>query len=432
MEHTLVIKKVITGGKGLASLPDGMVLMVPAVLPGETVVVRETRTRKGYKEARLIRIIEAAPERITPPCPHYLDCGGCDLQHAAYPAQLEIKGQILHEILERAKLELPADQPGPPLPSPAAFGYRHRVRLHLDPAGQLGFHQSASNRVVPIRRCLLATEPINRAIGALVDEGWPQRLKETIAALELLHCPASGRVFLVLQPRPAAPNTVDAAQIAELAALADEIVVQEDRPGRNKGEQSTAALSQDFVIGAQNYRLDWDHRCFFQVNVQQNQRMLALAMDLPASRPTPFSALDLFCGMGNFSIPLGLLGAIVTGIEHNQRSIQWAGHNSRRAGLQQMRFIAADVEQQLKQAVAHQETFDCILLDPPRQGLGKAAALLPLLRPKRIISISCDPATLARDLRLIVAGGYRLAAITPVDMFPQTHHIESVAILERN
>jgi len=432
MEHTLVIKKVITGGKGLASLPDGMVLMVPAVLPGETVVVRETRTHKGYKEAELVRIIEAAPERITPPCPHYLDCGGCDLQHAAYPAQLGIKGQILHETLERAHLELPANQPGPTLPSPAVFGYRHRVRLHLDPAGQLGFHQNASNRVVPIRRCLLATEAINRVVGALVDGGWPQRLQETIAALELLHCPASGRIILVLQPRPTAPTAVDVALLAGLAVLADEVMVQANRPGRTKGKPNTAALSQDFIIGAQPYRLNWDHRCFFQVNVQQNQRMLALALDLPALPPAPFSALDLFCGMGNFSIPLGLLGARVTGIEHNQRSIHWAERNSREAGLQRMHFLAGDVEQQLKQVVARKETFDCILLDPPRQGLGKAAALLPLLRPERIISISCDPATLARDLRLLVAGGYRLTAITPVDMFPQTHHLESVAILERN
>ncbi len=432
MEHTLVIKKVITGGKGLATLPDGMVLMVPAVLPGETVVVRETRTRKGYKEAELVRILEAAPERIAPPCPYYLDCGGCDLQHATYPAQLNIKEQILHETLERAHLELPAGQPGPTLPSPTAFGYRHRVRLHLDPTGQLGFHQNTSNRVVPIRRCLLATEPINRAIGALVDEGWPQRLAEAIAAIELLHCPASERIILVLQPRPTATVAIDAALTTALETLADEVVIQEERPGRNRGEQHAALLSQDFIIGTQPYRLSWDHRCFFQVNPRQNQRLLALALDLPVAHPTPCTALDLFCGMGNFSIPLGLLGAQVTGIEHNQRSIHWAERNSRAAGLQRMQFVAVDVEQQLKQLVARQATFDCILFDPPRQGLGKAAALLPLLRPEMIISVSCDPATLARDLRLIVAGGYRLTAITPVDMFPQTHHIESVAVLERN
>lgn len=433
MEHTLVIKKIITGGKGLGTLPDGMVIMVPSALPGETVVARETKAHRGYKEAQLVRIIEAAPERITPPCPYYQDCGGCDLQHAAYPDQLRFKRQILQEALERARLELPEGHPRATLPSPTPLGYRHRVRLHLDPAGQLGFHQRASNLVVPIRRCLLATEPINRVIGALVDGNWPKRLQDAIAALELIHCPTSNRVVMVLQPRPAAPTAVDAALIKELNALADMVAVQQEQSGRcTSAAARSAELSQQFAIQGHAYRLDWDHRCFFQVNAQQNVRMVELALGLLRFGPKPFSALDLFCGMGNFSIPLGLLGAQVTGIEHNQESILWAGRNSREAGLLQARFIAGDVEQQLHQLIARNKRFDCILLDPPRQGLGKASALLPRLGPQQIISISCDPATLARDLRLLTSGGYRIAQITPVDMFPQTHHIESIALLERN
>ena len=433
MEHLIVIKKVIAGGKGLGTLPDGMVVMVPAVLAGETVVVRETKAHRGHREAELVRVLDAAPERVSPPCPYYGDCGGCDLQHAAYPAQLVIKQQILQETLKRAHLELPAGQPGATLPSPAPFGYRHRVRLHLDPAGQLGFHQSASNRVVPIRRCLLATEPINQVIAGLVDANWPPQLKDTIAALELIHCPASGRVLLVLQPRPAAPVAVDAALVKELNALVDEVILHPQTADRtSSGENAPAELFQNFTIHGHAYRLNWDHHCFFQVNVQQNLRLLELALGLLPARPTPFSALDLFCGMGNFSIPLGLSGAQVTGIEHNQQSIHWAERNGRDAGLLQARFIAVAVEQHLQTLVARKARFDCVLLDPPRQGLGKASALLPRLEPQQIISISCDPATLARDLRLIVAGGYHLAQITPVDLFPQTHHLESVALLERN
>ncbi len=433
MEHTIVIKKVIVGGKGLGTLPDGMVAMVAAVLPGETVVVREIKICSGYKEVELIRVLEAAPERITPPCPHYGFCGGCNLQHAAYPAQLLIKQQILRETLERAHLELPSEQPGATLPSPADFGYRHRLRLHLDPAGQLGFHQQASNQVVAIRRCLLASEPINRVIGQLVAEGWPERLKEQVEALELIHCPESGRMILVLEPRAASTLTVAAPLIKELGGLADAVVLQQKKSGRNSGSEGTAVeISQQFTLHDQTYRLAWDHRCFFQVNAHQNAQLIELTLDLLAGGPTPFTALDLFCGMGNFSIPLGRKGARVTGVEHNRRSIYWAERNSREAGLPDARFIVSDVEQQLKTLVARNRRFDCILLDPPRQGLGKASALLPLLEPQQIISISCDPATLARDLRLITSSGYRLARIIPVDMFPQTHHIESVAVLERN
>ncbi len=435
MEHTLTIKKVIAGGKGLGTLPDGMVAMVSGVLPGETVVVRETKAHRGHKDVELVRIIEAAPERIAPPCPYYGTCGGCDLQHAAYPAQLVIKQQILRETLERAHLELPVNQVSPTLPSPEAFGYRHRVRLHLDPAGQLGFHQNASNQVVPIRHCLLATDAINRVMAGLFASNWPQRLKDRIEALELIHSPASGQVILVLQPRATAPAAIDAALMEELGTLADQVELQQKKPGRdNTIANATADLSQQFTFQGHAYRLDWDHRCFFQVNAQQNVRLIQLALDLcnGESEAAPFSALDLFCGMGNFSIPLGLMGAEVTGIEHNRRSLHWAGRNRLEAGLSTARFIAGNVEQQLQTLVARNHRFDRILMDPPRQGLGKASSLLARLGPQQIISISCDPATLARDLRLIVASGYRLAHITPVDMFPQTHHIESVALLERN
>lgn len=433
MEHTLVIKKIITGGKGLGTLPDGMVVMVPSALPGETVVIRETKAHKGYKEAQLVRIIAAAPERITPPCPHYHDCGGCDLQHAAYPAQLRYKQQILLEALQRARLEIPAGQPAATLPSPTPFGYRYRVRLHLDPTGRLGFHQRASNQVVPIRRCLLATEPINRVIGALAAGGWPQRLQDAFASLELINCPASDRVLLLLHPRLTPLSAKDAALARELDSLADLVLIPQEKTGRANDTATLAAeLSQNFAMQGHAYRLDWDHRCFFQVNAQQNVRLLALALGLLAPPATPCTALDLFCGMGNFSLPLGLRGARVTGVEHNQPSILWAERNSRDAGLRQAHFIAEDVEQHLKNAVARKQKFDCILLDPPRQGLGKASALLPRLEPQQMIYISCNPATLARDLRLITADGYRLAHLTPVDMFPQTHHIESVALLERN
>jgi 23S rRNA (uracil1939-C5)-methyltransferase len=440
MEHTLKITKVIAGGKGLGTLADGMVMMVGGVLPGETVVAVETRVHRGHKEGDLARIVEASPERVVPPCPHYGTCGGCDLQHAAYPAQLAIKGQILRESLLRARLDLPEDQPGPALDSPNSLHYRHRVRLHLDQSGRLGFHQSGSNAVVPIQRCLLATEPINRTLAGLVEGGWPERLSEQIAAVELIHSPADDRVILVLQPRLPHPSEGRPAALVNQisrAGLADSVFLQTEQPGRRRADDSAASaesavLAQDFVVRGHAYQLRWDHRCFFQVNALQNPRMIELALDLPAPRTIPGAALDLFSGMGNSSIPLGLCGAQITGVEHNRVGVGWAERNSRAAGLATARFIAAGVEQQLKALVERKARFDCILLDPPRQGLGKAAVLLTKLAPERIVSISCDPATHARDLALITGAGYRLTRVGAVDMFPQTHHIESVALLERN
>lgn len=432
MEQTLTIKKVIAGGKGLGLLANGMVVMVEGVLPGETVTVRETKTHRSFQEASLVRIEQAAAERIEPPCPYYGRCGGCNLQHASSLTQLAIKQQILRESLERVHLPLPPGEPGPTLASPLPFAYRSRLRLHLDQDGRLGFHEHASNRVVPIERCLLAVDPINRAIGSLAESDWPLRLAGRIAALELIHSPGDNRVALVLQPSSTHRRPLPSDLVEAMHPLADLVLLTSSTSGHVPDSCGPDNFSQDFALSGLDYRLTWDHRCFFQVNSRQNNRLVALALDLLAGQPRPMTALDLFCGMGNFSIPLALSGATVTGVEHNRSSILWAQANSRANGLTTTRFLAADVEHQIKELVAGKARFDCIVLDPPRQGLGKAAALLPLLAPDRILSISCDPATLARDLALIAKGGYRLCRLVPVDMFPQTHHIESVALLERN
>ncbi|MDD2465043.1 MAG: 23S rRNA (uracil(1939)-C(5))-methyltransferase RlmD [Desulfobulbus sp.] len=432
MEHTLTIHKLIHGGKGLGTLADGMVVMVAGVLPGERVTVRETKVHRGHKEAELLRVEEASPDRVEPPCPHYGNCGGCDLMHASYEAQLRIKQEILQESLQRARLELSDDQPLPTLPSPEVFAYRHRIRLHLDNEGRLGYHQAASNLIVPIRRCLLATEPINRVLEALVDQDLPALLKEKIREIELSHSPADERVILALHPQKNTSEKKLADLKASLSSLGAEIVIARKKPGRNGRPTSTITLSQDFSLPDQAYELRWTPSCFFQANALQNPQLIALALKAVSALQQPFSVLDLFCGMGNFSIPMARNGALVLGIEHNHESIHWAAANSSTNDISTTRFIAADVLIQLKKLVKTRQEVDCILFDPPRQGLGEAAALLPQLNPQLIVSISCDPATQARDLREIINGGYRLCHITPVDMFPQTHHIESLALLERN
>lgn len=430
MEQVLTIHKVIHGGKGLGIREDGMVVMVPGVLPGEIVTVRETKSHRGHKEAELVRIEQASPERITPPCPFYGRCGGCDLQHAAYSAQLRIKRRVLRESLLRAGLEPADDQPRSTLPSPLTLGYRARIRLHLDQTGNLGFHQISSNSVVPVGRCLLATDAINRVLEILIEAQWPHRLKGQFGEVELIHSPIDNRVILVLHPLADASKAQAVALADAMRPLSVPIVVRRTPHGRG-GEDQTV-LGQHFDCLGLRYDLHWDPGCFFQVNVAQNPRLIALALEALAPLSPPFTALDLFCGMGNFSIPLALRGARVTGIEHNHQSIRWATSNSRANGLDAARFMAGDVETQLRALARRHAAFDCILLDPPRQGLGKAAALLPRLGPRFIVAISCDPATQARDLARILANGYRLRHITPVDMFPQTHHIESVALLERN
>ncbi|MCI5124961.1 MAG: class I SAM-dependent RNA methyltransferase, partial [Candidatus Electrothrix sp. AR5] len=180
--------------------------------------------------------------------------------------------------------------------------------------------------------------------------------------------------------------------------------------------------------------LSWSGGCFFQVNPGQNEQLIRLVCDLAGALSGNLSGkavLDLYCGMGNFSIPLGLCGGTVTGIEGNRESIHWAKENARQARIS-ARFLVADVRAALKQLVEQGKKVDCILLDPPRSGVGKDIILLSRLEPEKIIYVSCDPATLARDLNLLCTHGYNITRVIPVDMFPQTSHIESVVLLERS
>ncbi len=433
MEQRLKIKKVIAGGRGLALCDDGMVAMLPGVLPGEVVLARTVKALRGHREMEMVQVLEPSADRAAPPCPLYGDCGGCDLQHAAYPAQIHLKREILREALERTHLHLPDGQPEPTLASPQILGYRHRIRLHLDGEGRLGFHRIASNQVVPLASCPLATTAINQALANLNAGNWPQRLASQLSSLELIECPATGRVLLVTHRREQAPP-VDDAVLGQLAALADGVATASSSGDKHaaNGMASPFPLRQDFALGRLRYSLAWDHRCFFQVNARQNVRLLELALELLDPATGGGSVLELFSGMGNFSVPLALAGATVHGIEHNLSSLGWAEANCQTAGVRTASFSSGDVDRRLHKLLHQGRRFDTIVLDPPRQGLGRTSSQLIELGPRHILAISCDPATQARDLHLMCESGFHLVRIVPVDLFPQTHHIESAALLERN
>ncbi|NLX17909.1 MAG: class I SAM-dependent RNA methyltransferase [Desulfobulbus sp.] len=426
MEQTVVIEKVVAGGRGLGRLASGQVVLVPGSLPGEALTVRITQLYRGYAEAEIVQINETSPERVQPPCPYYGRCGGCDLQHAAYRAQLTIKQTILEESLKRARLSLPGEF-SPALASPGSLGYRFRLRMHLDPSGCLGFHQAATNTVVPVERCLLATEPMNRVLYNLSNSDWPKRLSRQIKAIEIIHSPESDEVMLILYPYQG--SLINHRLPEQMAASADAVHVHDQR----RTAAPAMLLSQRFSLHGYTYRLTWDHLCFFQTNCAQNVQLVKLAVDMLPQHPSSLTVLDLFCGIGNFTVPIALRGATVLGVEHNHQSVHWAEKNSRNCGLSTTRFAAANVERYLHTLIRQKKHFDCILCDPPRQGLGRAASLMANgLAPKKIIAVSCDPATLARDLAIFTLHGYQLTRLIPIDMFPQTHHIESIGLLERN
>ena len=432
MKAELTIEKLVHGGLGLGRLPGGMVVLVENALPGEEVRLQIVEENKGYVLAHAETILAASPFRTEAPCPHYALCGGCNLQHASYLAQLVWKRDIVIDSFKRCGYHDFLQDVQETLPSPHPFAYRYRLRLHLDEKGQLGFYQRHSKTVEPISRCLLATDTINDLLTELSVSLDLTRLASLVKTIEIAECPETAQLFLSLHPQKGVlPLRSELNDLfygldpaIHLLALQHGKVIVLKGPAQMQ-------LGQRFILNELGlvYTLHWPMGAFFQTNIAQNAQMVNMATKAAGA---PQKALDLFCGAGNFSVPLGLIGAKITGIEQNKTSIDFARQNSQDAGLKSSLFKAGEVENELSKLAKDKKTFDCLIMDPPRQGLGKAVSLIPALNPRRIISISCDPATHARDLGFLSQNGYQLKNLHPIDLFPQTHHIETLAILEKN
>ncbi|MEE4137269.1 MAG: class I SAM-dependent RNA methyltransferase [Desulforhopalus sp.] len=435
---TITIKKLVNGGYGLGHLDSGEVVLVRHALPGETARVTITASRKGLLFGQIDHLLSNHPERIPPPCRYYLRCGGCDLQHVSYPSQLALKKELLSELLERSTIALPAPQDL--LPSPDQFGYRQRLRLQVDGGGQLGFHRHQSHAVVAVSGCLLAGKSLNHTLTALQDHAAARRMFSQTTALELLLNPCTDRVAAIFhyrrRPRPA--DLQAAQRLTRDIAECERIFFQGDgwpltAGGSPSGGQSPFRLEVNYPkIGdtGRDLNLRWEAGGFCQVNLGLNRRLIETVLTFAAAAPGQ-RLLDLFCGMGNFAIPSGLAGATVLGCEGQGAAIRAATDNARRAGLELVTFRKGAVHQACRQLAEAGERFDCTVLDPPRAGAPQLAPILAELCRDRLVYISCDPATLTRDLEALVGQGFSVRRIQPLDMFPQTHHLETVVLLRR-
>jgi len=440
------IEKLVAGGIGLARAASGKILLVPMVLPGEEVAVRPLRSRKGYLEAELQEVVTGHPGRVSPRCPHYGRCGGCDLQHAAYPLQLELKGDILLDQLHRAGVGVgEPGRLGEPLPAVEDFGYRQRLRLQLDKAGRWGFFRCRSHELEVIAECPLAVPevnavirqfPVSPALGHLLGQG---------LEIEVSSSPGTGMVFLLvkLRRKARAADLLAARRVAVELSTVAAVFVEVDgqqrlgpfpecpglEDGRNMGliRLPFPALPK---LGLPAYTLSQEVGGFCQVNQSQNRRMIEQMLawlNLAEVR----RVADLYCGMGNFSIPLALAGISVTGSDLQRSAIRSAVFNAKEAGVSHCRFIQAPAEQTLRDLASAGERFDLLVLDPPRRGCAELVGLLGRLGAGLLLYVSCDPATLTRDLVALIGHGYGIEKIGIIDMFPQTAHLETMVLLRR-
>lgn len=429
--NEVVIEKLVVGGLGLARRPDGMVVLIPQVIPGEVVRFEPLKSKKSFQAGLLLEVLTPSPDRVPPPCPYFGRCGGCHFQHIAVSRQDALKKQIFYDEFCRSGLHF-AEEAIRYLSSPLALGYRQRIRLHVR-EGRLGFFQPQSHSLLAIDQCLLARPEINAVLRLLAENSHWRGVAAHLDEVEIQVNPANGRCLLfcrfLRKPRPR--------DLTDLQHLLDDLdglaaVLVKTADGALSATLPAAGEPMGYVIqlaGAEELTVSLEPGGFCQVNEGQNQQMvdqvLAWLRDQPRGR-----VLDLFCGVGNFSLPLARLGFQVTGIDQQRAAIRSALHNGERNQLSVdfRRDAAQSALARLKEAG---DTFDVVVLDPPRAGFKEGSALLPGLGAEKIIYISCDQATLFRDLQAICAGGYQIAAITLVDQFCQSYHLECMVLLSR-
>lgn len=424
-KQRLSIERLANDGRGIAFL-DNRTWFIDGALPEEDVEARVLNARRQIVEARTERVLTASERRRAEPCPHARICGGCNLQHLGAADQLELKQRSLVEQLSRVAAIEP-QQWAAPLSGPE-FGYRRRARLavrwdikarRLD----VGFRASASQEIVAIGECQVLVQPLQTLLPALLAVLHALNKPQVIGHLELF----SGTAEAVLVRHTAALGLDDRRRLIDFA---NEQNVQFWLQGEGRAQPLDPAYRLGYRLSAWDLELAWRPGDFVQVNAPVNQAMVAQALEWLAPEAGE-RVLDLFCGLGNFSLPLARKGAYVVAVEGVGEMVERARTNAEQNGLQRAHFYQADLSKPLIEAQWAKGGFAAVLLDPPRDGAWEIVRQMASSGARRVVYVSCNPATLARDAAELVGQGYQLKQAGVLDMFPQTAHVEAMALFER-
>ena len=428
--HEIDIIDLSHDGRGVARI-DGKTVFVAGALPGERARVRFTTRHRNFDEARVEELLTRSPERIEARCPHFGSCGGCALQHLPPVAQIAAKQRVLAENFERiGKVE-----PGrwlDPL-SDEAWGYRRKGRLSVKWVAKkgrvlVGFREDNPRFVADLSVCHTLLPEVGQRMAAIGELVGALEAHREIAQIEI----AAGDDTVALVFRNLKP--LSEADTAKLVAFGREhdlaILLQ---PG---GPDTVHALWPErvrlaFRIPAADVEIEFKPLDFVQVNAGMNQRMIARAMELVDPQPGD-RVLDLFCGLGNFTLPLARRAGTVVGVEGEAGLVARARENAAANGIANTEFFAGDLAADQRGAPWAARDYDKVLLDPPRSGAAAVLEYLPRKSARRVVYVSCHPGSLARDAgTLVQQHGFKLIAAGVMDMFPHTAHVESIALFER-
>ena len=418
---------------------EGQVVFVHGAVRGETCRIQLMKVLKKVAYARVEEVLTPSPARIVPDCPHFGRCGGCQFRHVTYEEELLAKGQRVEDAL--ARLAGVEGRTAATLPSPQVDRYRNKAQFPISPEGAVGFYRPRSHQVLDVEDCPLQS-PAANAAAAVVRAYMARRgvpgYRETDGTGELRHLyvrtNGAGESLICLVCRtgrlPGDQELVE--ELRRRCAPVAGVVVNINPRDTNVvlGERYRTLWGADHLEDTLcGHRFSLSPAAFYQVNRLQAERLYAAAVEL-AELTGRERVLELYCGAGTITLALAAHAARVLGVEVVPQAVENARENARRNGVENVEFLLGDAGTAAEALAARGERPDVVVVDPPRKGLDAAAvAGVIAMAPRRIVYVSCDPGTLARDVALLSAGGYALREARPVDMFPRTAHVETVASL---
>jgi 23S rRNA (uracil1939-C5)-methyltransferase len=411
----LTVEKLVPGGDGFLRLPDGQALFVRGAAPGDRIRLGAVQKQRGTLCVSDYELLEPSGDRVAPECPLAASCGGCDLMHMARGAELTQKAGMLRESLERV---------GGVSLTPAALttageslGYRSRVRFHVGRQGKLGFFARGSHQLVEVPSCAVADPQINRALSSI--RRLARRFPEVLAGFSdvELRATESGVIARFVPKDGIKPIAAEPL----LRALSKELRVA-------GSEREAAQLSERRSVASDVF-VEIPADAFSQINAAVNRELVA-AVSAGARERKLETFCDLFAGVGNFALALARAGLSGVMVERTQSAVEAAQRAAAAQGITGLRTRTADAGRALSDLIHEGKRFDLVVLDPPREGAPDVISGIGKLGPRAVAYVACDPVTLSRDLKPLLAAGLRIQSVQAFDMFPRTHHFETLVWLE--
>lgn len=415
VELELSVEKLVPGGDGFLHLPDGRAVFVRGAAPGDRIRIKRLEKARGAWLASDFELLAPGPERVTPECPVASTCGGCDAMHVSRAAELSQKQLMLREALERVGGV--SSSPAPLATAGDSAGYRSRVRFHVGKGGKLGFFARGSHQLVEVPSCLVADARINQALSTI--RRLARRYPEALGGFTEVELRATEQGVMVrfvprdgIKPIAAEPF---------LRALGKDLKVAASAREAEQLSERRALTDGGFV--------EIPADAFSQINVAVNHALVAAVVEGAKARGLK-TFCDLFAGVGNFALPLARAGLSGVMVERTPSAVAAAQRAAAAQDLTQLRTRTADAARALTDLVREGKRFELVVLDPPREGSPEVVAGLAGLEPRAVAYVACDPVTLSRDLKPLLAAGMRVASVQGFDMFPRTHHFETLVWLE--